>query len=100
MKRYLITATVALSVMIPFLSDAQNKSAVTMKIKSLEIQKEQLKIELKELENNWNQPRANLTEDELASMRERYDSLSLDKKSAILSIDKEIEELLETNNKE
>lgn len=100
MKRYLITVAVALCVMIPFVTDAQDKGAVTMKIKSLEIQKEQLKAELKELEKDWSRPRANLTEDELALMRERYDSLSLDKKSAILSIDKEIEELLETNSKE
>lgn len=100
MKRYLITAAVALSVMIPFLSDAHDKSAVTMKIKSLEIQREQLKTELKDLAKDWSRPRANLTEEELSTMRERYDSLSLDKKSAILSIDKEIEELLETNDKD
>lgn len=99
MKRYLMTAAVALCVMTSFIADAQN-NAVALKLKSLETQKEQLQKELVELEKDWNRPRVNLTEDELVTMKERYDSLTLDKKSAILTIEKEIEELSENNNKE
>lgn len=98
MKRYLMTALVTLGVMISFIAEAQDGSAIEMKKKSLEIKKEQLKSELKELEKDWNRPRANLTEEDLAAMKERYDSLSLDKKSAILSLEIEIEELSAMNN--
>lgn len=99
MKRYLMTAAVALCVMTSFIAAAQN-NAVAVKIKSLETQKEQLQKELVELEKDWNRPRVNLAEDELVTMKERYDSLTLDKKSSILTIEKEIEELSENNNKE
>jgi hypothetical protein len=99
MKRFIMTVAVALCVIVPFFAEAQDRSAVAMKIKSLTIQKEQLQNELKELERDWNRPRANMSEEELASMKERYDSLSLDKKSAILGIDLEIAELSEISNK-
>ena len=99
MKRYLVTVAVALCVVTSFIADAQNH-ATAVKIKSLETQKEQLKKELVELEQDWKRPRVNLTEDELVTMKERYDSLTLDKKSAILTIETEIEELSENNNKE
>ena len=99
MKRFIMTVAVALCVIVPFMAEAQDRSAVAMKIKSLTAQKEQLQNELKELEKDWNRPRANMSEEELASMKERYDSLSLDKKSAILGIDLEIAELSEISNK-
>ena len=62
-----------------------------MKLKSLKIKKEKLQKELEDLEKDWSRPRANLTEEDLASMKTQYDSLSLDLKSAILTLDIEIE---------
>lgn len=99
MKRFLMTAAVVLCVMVPVMSEAQDKTALEMKKKSLMIQKEQLQKELADLERELNRPRVNLTEEDLISMKERFDSLSLDKKSVIMSIDLEIEELSEIINK-
>lgn len=98
MKSFFITVAVAIC-MIPFIADAQDKTALQMKVKSLEIQKERLQKELIDLERELNRPRVNLTEEDLSSMKEQYDSLSLDKKSLILEIDLELKELSQTNNK-
>lgn len=99
MKRIIMTAAVVLCVMVPVMSEAQDRTAQEMKKKSLMIQKEQLQKELADLERDLNRPRVNLTEEDLNSIKERFDSLSLDKKSLIMSIDLEIEELSKIINK-
>lgn len=99
MKRFFMIVAVALFVMVPFMAEAQDNSAVTLKIKSLKAQKEQLQKDLADMEKDWNRPRVNLSEEDLVAMKEQYDSLSLDKKSSILSIDLEIAELSEIINK-
>lgn len=99
MKRFFIAVAFALCVIVPSVAYAQNQDVRTMKMKSLKIQKEKLQKELEDLEKDWSRPRANLTEEDLASMKTQYDSLSLDLKSAILTLDIEIEELSQTGNK-
>jgi len=99
MKRFFMIVAVALFVMVPFMAEAQDNSAVTLKIKSLKAQKEQLQKDLADMEKDSNRPRVNLSEEDLVAMKEQYDSLSLDKKSSILSIDLEIAELSEIINK-
>lgn len=99
MKRFVIAVAFALCVIVPSVAYAQNQDVQAMKLKSLKIKKEKLQKELEDLEKDWSRPRANLTEEDLASMKTQYDSLSLDLKSAILTLDIEIEELSQTGNK-
>ena len=90
MKHILLISSLVLSFTFAV---ARNEGNERDRVKQLEQKKTELRDSLKLLNDQWNRPRAGLSEEYLIERKHEHDSLEMDLKSKIVQIDLQITEL-------
>lgn len=91
MKQILLIASLVLA--FTLVGAQTDKSEEKARVRALEQKKTELSDSLKKITDEWNSPKAELSVEEIEVMKHEYDSLYLDLRSRIVTVELQINEL-------